>query len=406
MNREQILTQCRSQDNLNDQAATTWTDADLQGILDTILTEIAQRQALQLEACFPLTIKDFDISSLTRLVKVYQVENPVGDGSNDPVFRLFKLYGNIIKIDRLSKPNIVSGVLTGTVSFTKGSQSVTGSGTLFTKELPGIYLIGLSTGSKFYLVSDITSDTALTLDMPYEEESTTDTATKYRNNDGCARLHYGKEYTVTRSQVAFYGTGLNDLTAGKSFSGTGEISYVVKIYGNGSPDTFKWSYDGGTTWSGAVNCATTAVALNNSMSVLWAASTGHTIGDYWIFIAKPSDLPGNLEPILIKGIVANAGMQYASFLAAAETALSQPNLATTGDLTQGRPLINTLNLGGASVAPAWAQYAQIDIAEAQARIMKGRELKSLFVVKFQEYKQALASLYRISDNISYNYSRD
>jgi hypothetical protein len=407
MNRDQIITAVRSQDNLND-SGTIWTAANLNNIFDNVLAKVSQRKALQREACLPITGKAIDISSLTRLIKIYRIQTPLDD---DPKInnRNYTSYGTSVKLDLRTAPTIVAGTLTGTVTFTKGSQAVTGSGTLFTTELSVGMLIGFSSGSKFYLISSITSVTALTLDLPFEEETGADTVsvTKYRDGNSVARVYYGKEYTVTRGPVAFYGTGLNDLVAGTSFSGAGEIAYKVQIDGTGTPNTFKWSDDGGATWDGTtVNCSTSAIALNNSMSISFGTTTGHTLGDYWTFVARANDLPDDAVQVLIDGVVACAATEWAALLSAAETSLLLPNLASTGDLTTGRTKIDSLNLGGAGVAPTYAQYAQVDVAVAQAQVIKMREYKTWADMRMGMYQRGLAGLIRLSDHVAFSCARD
>jgi hypothetical protein len=87
--------------------------------------------------------------------------------------------------------------------------------------------------------------------------------------------------------VRFTGAGLNDITVGGIDANTPQASYVVYVDGTGATDTFKWSNDGGTTWEATtVNMATTAVTLENNVTVLWPAKTGHTSGNYWSFTVE------------------------------------------------------------------------------------------------------------------------
>jgi hypothetical protein len=406
MNRGQIITQCRSQSNLND-TGTIWTDANLNKILDDVLGDMTQQRALQREACFAITGKAIDISALSRLVKIYRVQWPVSDKGFKYDNRDYQSYGTSIKLDLSATPTIVSGTLTGTVTFTKGSQAVTGAGTLFTTELQAGYLIGFSSGTKFYVISSIESATALTLDLPFEEETAADTVsvTKYRDANSCARVYYGKEYTVSRSAVASFCSGLDDLTVNVAYSGTGEKIYIVKIDSTGSPDKFKWSGDNGLTFSAATNCATTATVLENKVTVTFGAATGHTAADYWTWVARPSDLEGIMEPVLIHGVVAYAATEWASVLSAAETSVLLPNLASTGDLTTGRTLINALNEGG-DVAMKYAQYAQVDIAVAQAQVVKMREYKTWANMRMAMYQKGLNALIRLSDYVKFSCPRN
>jgi len=86
--------------------------------------------------------------------------------------------------------------------------------------------------------------------------------------------------------VTFTGTGLDDLDKWSSgytgLSGNGLVRYRVQIDANGTPDTFKWSTDNGSTWTAeGVNCSTSVTLLQDGIYVKFGATTGHTIGDYW-----------------------------------------------------------------------------------------------------------------------------
>jgi len=82
---------------------------------------------------------------------------------------------------------------------------------------------------------------------------------------------------------AFIGRGLDDLTADvDDYTGSNPLIYRVQIDATGTPDTFKWSDDGGATWN-ATGVAITGAAqtLNNGVTITFAATTGHTLNDYW-----------------------------------------------------------------------------------------------------------------------------
>ncbi len=96
------------------------------------------------------------------------------------------------------------------------------------------------------------------------------------------------------SSITFNGSGLNDLT----FSGASVLTYRVKIDATGTPDTFTWSDDGGSSWE-ATGVAITGSAqeLNNGVTVTFAATTGHTATDYWDITTLVSPVDGNLTGI-------------------------------------------------------------------------------------------------------------
>lgn len=104
----------------------------------------------------------------------------------------------------------------------------------------------------------------------------------------------------TVGAVAFTGSGLNDATSGGAFTGTPSGSYRVQIDGTGTPDTFKWSNDGGVTWK-ATGVAITGSAqeLENGVTVTFAATTGHNLNTYWTFTTTgPTDLGASLSRLL------------------------------------------------------------------------------------------------------------
>ena len=85
-----------------------------------------------------------------------------------------------------------------------------------------------------------------------------------------------------------YGTGLNDLTPGGTYSGTISRTIQIEIDGTGTPDTVKISYDGGITWSAEKVHLTTEMLLLYGVILTWGATTGHTSGDYWSFNCRVS----------------------------------------------------------------------------------------------------------------------
>ena len=206
-------------------ADSMFSDSQLGVLIDQTLREIAAREPLRKRACLAIIDNTYavDISPLTYL-KIRFAEWPVGNNGFDPIYRKFTPYGTEIVLDLSHKPVIASVLLSGILTFTANSRNVTGSGTSFLTQLVGGdngHLICKSSGSKYYQVAYVTSDTALTLSQPYEETSGADTInlTKYRDRNSCARIEYGAAYTVTsasdlptaRDQILCLGTSANAL---------------------------------------------------------------------------------------------------------------------------------------------------------------------------------------------------
>ncbi len=105
---------------------------------------------------------------------------------------------------------------------------------------------------------------------------------------------YGQFGTAaTIGAATFTGSGLDDMTSGGHYTGleSDPISYRVQIDGTGTPDTFKWSNDGGATWVvTGVNIMEAAQHLEDDVKVTFGATTGHTVGDRWDFTVTPSQV--------------------------------------------------------------------------------------------------------------------
>jgi hypothetical protein len=110
------------------------------------------------------------------------------------------------------------------------------------------------------------------------------------------------------SQVSFFGTGLNDATTGGTPAGT--YTFIVEIDGTGTPDSFRWSIDGGTTWTASlVSIDGTAQTLGASgVTVTFAATTGHTSADRWTFNTGPK--------VAVEQLTADGSVCSATYLAA------------------------------------------------------------------------------------------
>jgi hypothetical protein len=89
--------------------------------------------------------------------------------------------------------------------------------------------------------------------------------------------------------------GLNDMTAGGTFTGTANRSFRVQIDGVGAIDTFSWIKSAPTQTIPDATLvpisAGTPITLTEGMTITFAASTGHTLGDRWDFITmRPVEL--------------------------------------------------------------------------------------------------------------------
>lgn len=157
---------------------------------------------------------------------------------------------------------------------------------------PGSYPVY---GRLYFYITTALAATSISLTWEYVSKSSTVGTPTWTamtnvvdNTDSLRRLSNAVGAKV------FTGTGLDDATSGGSYtsfygvSGNGEQdNFRVEIDGT-SPDTFKWSNDGGSTWEATTVAITgSAQTLENGVTITFAATTGHTSGDRWDFTANP-----------------------------------------------------------------------------------------------------------------------
>ena len=97
--------------------------------------------------------------------------------------------------------------------------------------------------------------------------------------------------TTCINNDTFSGTGNDDLTITgyNANTSSGEVgrSYKIQIDSAGTPDTFKWSRNGGTTWMATgVEITGSSQQLEGDIYVTFGATTGHDDGDNWTFTAE------------------------------------------------------------------------------------------------------------------------
>lgn len=100
------------------------------------------------------------------------------------------------------------------------------------------------------------------------------------------------ENVVGVSSPSFTGTGLNDLSVSGNFTGVGpaanDCQFIVEIISLGPPEKFRWRKDlvvgAGSVmgeWSQWITITGGAQYLSNGISITFAATTGHTLNDFW-----------------------------------------------------------------------------------------------------------------------------
>jgi hypothetical protein len=83
-------------------------------------------------------------------------------------------------------------------------------------------------------------------------------------------------------------TGLEDLAAGGTFTGTEPAYFEVKISSSvANPDQFQWRKNGGS-WSSATGITGSAQTLSDGVTITFTAVNGHTLNDVWVITANPA----------------------------------------------------------------------------------------------------------------------
>lgn len=181
---------------------------DLKNHIDDCLAEISQ--VCPFKAVEPIIVaansRLLDISGITNLIRATAVEYPISDLPTNP-----RVYRNIEYIDNDtiemmvdSSPSEVgtAGTITGVLTFTASSPTVTGAGALvdFDGELEAGSFIKPSDGTKWYRVLSIESDSSLTLEETVKSADAgadSENASMYRT--GVALVHCEKVHQLTDS---------------------------------------------------------------------------------------------------------------------------------------------------------------------------------------------------------------
>jgi hypothetical protein len=95
---------------------------------------------------------------------------------------------------------------------------------------------------------------------------------------------------LTFSEPVFTGSGSNDALFSGIYTEDTSKDYIIEIDAIATPDTFKWSDDGGSTYTTGVAITGAAQTLSNGISVTFVETTGHTLADKWEFTARPAKL--------------------------------------------------------------------------------------------------------------------
>ena len=189
-----------------DLKTTNYNDSQLEDIIEQyVLPEVSDVSPYQAVEVLPVKakLKTLDISGITNLLEIRKVEYPVTASPRS--FRKFeKIDNETIEVDIASPfaETGTQGTLTGTVTFASGSATVTGSGTDFDGELAAGSFIKVSTGTRWYRVYSIESDTSLTLEETVKSaDAGADTLNSTIYLDYGARVYCNKLHTLSTTST-------------------------------------------------------------------------------------------------------------------------------------------------------------------------------------------------------------
>ena len=102
----------------------------------------------------------------------------------------------------------------------------------------------------------------------------------------------GSDLQWMHTPLMFSGTGLNDLThlGQATYPDQTLTQFQVKITGIGTPDSFQYSTNGGSTWNGtniAITGAEQSIGGTKDVRIQFGATTGHTLNDRWAWDELP-----------------------------------------------------------------------------------------------------------------------
>lgn len=120
-----------------------------------------------------------------------------------------------------------------------------------------------------------------------------------------ANINEGEISSIQEADIGtlvFSGSGPDDATFSGNYNGVWTDDLRVEIDATGTPDTFRVSYDGGSSFpTTGVPITGSAQLLKDGLYVTFVATTGHTLNDYW-------EAPIAAWAIELKGLTANSNV--------------------------------------------------------------------------------------------------
>ena len=191
------------------------------------------------------------------------------------------------------------------------------------------------------------------------------------------------------NNATFTGAGLDDLTITgyNANTSSGEVGrqYKVQIDSTGTPDTFKWSRDGGNNWK-ETNVAITGSSqtLEGDIAVTFGATTGHTSGESWDFTAERWTGYCSNSTYTTQATCEAAGEYWTVDTEYELDSDSQEIILNCGKFPKGTKSVKVVYKGGYSATPGDLKLACFDLMtyylkkeSTPAKAMPGSNIKNI-----------------------------
>ena len=256
---------------------------------------------------------------------------------------------------------------------------VNGESSIFPNELPILEVVQL-----------LERDSSKT-DKSTVELNLADSNNYYLLSSGTAQCTLSAKTTESAciNNDIFAGSGLNDLTITgyNANTSSGEVgrSYKVEIDSTSTPNTFKWSRDGGSNWK-ATSVAITGSSqiLEGDVAVTFAATTGHTSGNSWTFTAERWTGECSNTSYTTQATCEAASEYWTAERNYELDAEGQEVIRTGNSFPQGTKSVKLVYKGGYSSVPGDLRLAVYDLITyylkkeaTPAKSMPGSEIKNV-----------------------------
>ena len=223
------------------------------------------------------------------------------------------------------------------------------------------------------------------------ESNHADSNNYYLLESGTAQCTISSNTTETTciNNDTFTGSGLNDLTITgyNANTSSGEVgrSYTVQIDGTGTPNTFKWSRDGGNNWKElGVAISGSSQTLEGDIAVTFAATTGHTNGNSWAFTAEKWTGECSDTSYTNQSSCETAGEYWTADREYDTDASGQEIMRTSLSFPRGSKSVKLVYKGGYSSTPGDLKLACYDLItyylkkeSTPAKSMPGSDIKNI-----------------------------